>query len=510
MLRGQVGDATGQGADPAVGVEESGLRIFRGVPYARPPVGDLRLRPPRPTEPWSGVRAAAGYGPWAPQNVPDNPIAAVAPSTQDEDCLTLNVWTPGLDGAGRPVMVWVHGGAFTGGSGASPLYAGARLAERGDVVMVTINYRLGILGFLGHSGLADDPEGPPANWGLLDQVAALGWVRDNIAAFGGDPGNVTVFGESAGGMSVSDLLTMPAAAGLFHRAIVQSGPPVATTVARAEEHAAKLLAELGLTDPAGLRSVPVDALLAAQTGVLAPKPGAGLTLVPAVDGTSLPVTPLDAFRDGSAAPVPLLIGTNRHEAKLFMVADPKNRDPDEDTLLRRIDRALTANGVPLRAEDVVDAYRSARAARGDRTDPRELWSAIETDRMFRIGSLEAATAHARRQPATFSYLFDWESPAMDGALGACHALEIPFVLGNLDAPGIDRFAGSGPAASALSEQMMDAWLAFARTGDPRHPGIPDWPAYDADHRPTMVFGRDTRVEEAPMDTERAVWAQGSP
>jgi para-nitrobenzyl esterase len=212
--------------------------------------------------PWPGVRAAREYGLWAPQNAPASTLTGDAPSAQGEDCLTLNVWTPGLDGAARPVLVWIHGGGFTGGSGASALYRGARLAERGDVVVVTINYRLGILGFLAHPGLAD-PEagGAQGNWGLLDQVAALGWVRDNIAAFGGDPSNVTIFGESAGGMSVSDLLTMPAAGGLFHRAIAQSGPPSAIAMARAEESAAKLMAELGVSDPARLRDVPVEALL---------------------------------------------------------------------------------------------------------------------------------------------------------------------------------------------------------------------------------------------------------
>jgi para-nitrobenzyl esterase len=377
------------------------------------------------------------------------------------------------------------------------------LAERGDVVVVTINYRLGALGFLAHGGLADD-EGAMGNWGLLDQAAALGWVTENITAFGGDPANVTIFGESAGGMSVCDLMTMPAAQGRFHRAIAQSGPPAATTMARAEEHAAKLMAELGVTDPVQLRAVPVDALLAAQRAVVRP-PGGGLPLLPVVDGSSLPSAPSEAFADGSAVAVPLLIGTNRDEAKLFMVADPKNRDPDEDVLLRRIERAFVTNDVGLEAREVIDRYRAARASRGEATDPRSLWSAIETDRMFRIGSIRAAGDHARHQPATFSYLFDWESPAMQGALGACHAVEIPFVLGNLEVPGMDRFAGSGPETAALSERMMDAWLSFARTSHPGHAGIPNWPSYDVEERSTMVFGRAIHLERAPMDDERALW-----
>ena len=488
------------------GIGEAGLCVFRGIPYASPPVGELRLRAPRPATPWTGVRNATAFGPAAPQNPPVGSLTGEVPLPHDEDCLTLNVWTPATDGARRPVLVWIHGGGFTSGSGSEPLYSGAALARRGDVVVVTINYRLGVLGFLAHPGLADEEfAGAQGNWGLLDQAAALGWVRDNIGAFGGDPANVTVFGESAGSMSVCDLMALPSAAGLFHRAIAQSGPPSATTMDRAEEHAAKLMAELGCADPAQLRAVPVEALLSAQQGVLSPRAGGGLALVPVTDGASLPTDPARAFASGTAARIPLLIGTNRDEAKLFMVADPKNRDPDEDVLLRRIDRAFGASGIKLSPQRAIDAYRAARRARGESTTPRVLWSAIESDRMFRIGSVRAATAHARLQPATYAYLFTWESPGMRGALGACHALEIPFVLGNLDAPAMDRFAGSGPAATALSEQMMDAWLAFARGGDPAHAGLPDWPAYEESARSTMVFGAETRLEHAPMDAERAFW-----
>ncbi len=493
------------------GVREGALEVFRGIPYARPPVGELRLRAPRPPEPWAGVRDAARFGPWAPQNVPASPLTGDAPGAQDEDCLTLNIWTPGVDDGRRPVMVWIHGGGFTGGSGASALYGGGPLAERGDVVVLTVNYRLGILGFLAHPELADEEAGGArGNWGLLDQVAALGWVRDDIAAFGGDPGNVTIFGESAGGMSVSDLLVMPSARGLFHRAISQSGPPSGMTMARAEEHAAKLLAELGLGTPSQLRSVPLEALLEAQGSVLSSRAGAGLVLVPVVDGASMPVAPLEAFVDGSAERVPFMVGTNRDEAKLFMVADPQNRDPDEDLVLRRLERGLAFDGIDRSTAGIVDAYRRARAPRGDPIDPRELWSAVESDRMFRVGTLRAAEAHARHQPDTYCYLFNWESPAMGGALGACHALEIPFVFGNLGVAGMDRFAGSGPGALGLSEQMMEAWIGFARSAAPSHRGIPEWPRYEEGSRSTMVFGPATHVEDAPMEVERALWEEVLP
>lgn len=480
------------------GAVDGGVRAFRGIPYARPPVGALRLRAPQPAEPWTGVRSAAGYGAWSPQNPPVSTLSGDMPGPQDEDCLTLNVWTPGSDGA-RPVLVWIHGGGFVGGSGASSLYRGAALAARGDVVVVTINYRLGILGFVAHPGLADgDAGGVCGNWGLLDQVAALDWVRDNIAAFGGDAGNVTVFGESAGGMSVADLLAVPAARGLFQRAIVQSGPPNAVPLARAEETAAKLLAELGVTIE-GLRDVPVPSLLAAQAALVADRRGGPLPLVPVVDGVVLPAAPGPAIADGSAAAVPLLIGTNRDEFKMFVVGDPKGRDPGEDVVRRRLERSFAAADLPVDPSALIEGYRDIRHRRGQPVEPRELWCAIESDRMFRVGSIRAAEAHAAHQARTFGYLFTWESPAMHGALGSCHALELPFVFGTLDSPGMDRFAGAGPAATALSEQMMDAWLAFARGSDP------GWPAYGPQRRATMVFGPDGGVVDAPFDEERQLW-----
>ena len=491
------------------GLAEAGLQVFRGIPFAAPPVGELRLRAPRAVKPWTGVRPATEFGCWSPQNSPATTLSGQLPGEQAEDCLSLNVWTPAADSARRPVLVWIHGGGFIGGSGAMNLYAGARLAARGDVVVVTVNYRLGILGFLAHPDLADSDAadgaaGATGNWGLLDQVAALRWVRDNIAGFGGDPDNVTVFGESAGGMSVSDLLAMPSTEGLFRRAIVQSGPPNAVSMEKAEGITAKLLAELGVTSVAALRELPQQTLLDAQAKLVAERRSEGLPLLPVVDEVTIPLAPQRAIAAGVARDIELLIGTNRDEAKMFMVADPKNRDPDEGVLHRRIEAILRANDIVLSPDDLIDGYRNAREARGQSTSPRELWSAIDSVRMFRIGSIRAAESQSAFTP-TYMYLFDWESPAMGGALGACHALELPFVFGTLHDPGIDKFAGSGPDATRLSEQMMDAWLAFARTGNPNTDGVPEWTAYDGTRRSTMVFGAHTHAEDAPYDEERQLW-----
>jgi para-nitrobenzyl esterase len=397
--------------------------------------------------------------------------------------------------------VWVHGGGFTAGSGAMPLYSGGRLATRGDVVVVTINYRLGLLGFLAHPDLTDEESGAAGNWGLLDQVAALRWVRDNIAAFGGDPGAVTIFGESAGSMSVADLLALPGAAGLFHRAICQSGPPRAMDMGRAEAATAKLLAEVGASRPADLRQVPVERLLQAQSALLGGSGGGLLRLSPVVDGAALPRAPEEALADGASAHVPLVIGSNRDEWKLFIAGDPAGRDPDEDVVRRRIESAFRADGVRRTAAEVMDAYRALRAADGRPAGPRDLWSAIESDRVFRLGSIRAAEDHAKHQADTYMYLFEWESPALGGALGAAHGVEIPFVFDALDQPRQDRFAGTGPEAAALAGQMQDAWAAFARTG---RPGV-GWPRYQADSRTTMIWGRASGPVDAPLEEERRIW-----
>lgn len=496
------------------GRELDGVWAYSGIPYARSPEGPFRWRPPQPPEPWSGVRDALDFGPIAPQSPPIPGIAVPGdPVAQDEDCLTLNVWTPAPDGRPRPVMVWIHGGGFTSGTGAGLLYRGGDLVRHGDVVVVTVNYRLGALGFLGHPALVEGSPAPEAvgNWGLLDQVAALRWVRDHIAGFGGDPGNVTIFGESAGGMSISALLGAPSARGLFHRAIIQSGPPYTHSLARAGRAAEDLAKGLGIGEitRAVLESVPAADLVAVTQALQNRTPPPGelpLPFLPVVDGAFLPRRPEEAVAAGEMAEVPLLVGTNRDELTFFGLGDPELADMDDEGLARWIGRA-TPDRSPT---DVIETYRSVRAARGEPTTPRDLWVAAGSDLVFRWPSLCLATAQRAHQAATFVYLFTWETPAFGGLLGSCHALEIPFVFGAVRRPLIAAFAGGGPDAEALSARMQQAWLSFARAADPSHEGIGRWPAWDATRRATMVFGPGGGAADAPRNDELAVWERASP
>jgi para-nitrobenzyl esterase len=478
------------------GHERGGHLAFLGVPYARPPVGELRFMAPQPLEAWSGVRDALAFGPCAPQD----PLAAPgfkAEGPESEACLYLNVYTPALDGPGRPVLFWIHGGGFSHGSGSQPSYDGGPLAERGDVVVVSIHYRLGALGYLYLGQHGGERWGAATNAGQLDQIAALRWVRDHIAAFGGDPAQVTIFGESAGAVAVTTLLAMPEARGLFAKAIAQSG--TANRLGGTDNAAAvatRYLRTLGIpdADPEKLRAAPVDALLRAQ--------GPRGPLSPLVDGKSLPRRPIAAIREGLACDIPLLVGTNRDEQKLYVQVP---RAPIDDAALEQQVRAQLPPAAAERAREVITVYRKSRAVRGLPSSNCDILDAVQTASRFRIPATRLCEAHVAHQPRTFLYQFDWESPARRGELGACHGLEVPFVWGTVGKNGDPRFTGVGPAADQLAAQMMDAWIAFARTGDPSHPGIGPWAPYSVRSRQTMIFGRRCGAEAAPFEEERAVW-----
>lgn len=489
------------------GTQAAGHQSFLGVPFAKPPVGELRFLPPQPAEPWSGVREATAFGASCPQG--EHPVPGMAASgPRDEDCLYLNVYTPASDGGSRPVLFWIHGGGFTLGSGSEALYNGGPLAERGDVVVVSIHYRLGALGYLHLGGHGGDEWGATANAGQLDQVAALEWVRDNIAAFGGDPSSVTIFGESAGSVAVGTLLAMPAASGLFHRAVLQSGTPFRTAGAEAAGRlTAAFLGELGLerADRERLQAAPVEAILAAQVAAPAKVHGAAAAgFAPVCDSTTLPERPMDVVRAGGAAAIPVIAGTNRDEVKLFNTPS-RNAPPLEDADLATQVAETLGDGHAGRVGEVIEVYRRSRAGLGLSTANRDLRDAIQTDARFRVPAARFAEAQSAHQPSTYSYLFTWESPARGGVMGSCHALEMPFVFGTLDAPTQDRFAGTGPEAERLAANMMDAWVAFARGGDPSHAGIDAWTPYDSESRSTMVLGRTSEAQDAPFEEERAVW-----
>ncbi|MEZ5144177.1 MAG: carboxylesterase/lipase family protein [Acidimicrobiales bacterium] len=491
-------------AGKIAGRDKGGVLLFAGIPYAAPPVGERRFRPPEPHPGWNDVRDATRFGAVSVQTGDVLGAIGAAPAPDwSEDCLFLNVQTPALDDARRPVMVWIHGGAFVNGTGATPWYDGSRFVRHGDVVVVSINYRLGALGWL-HLGQLDAGFTASGNSGLLDQIAALAWVRDNIAGFGGDPDDVTVFGESAGGMSVGTLLGTPSASGLFAKAIPQSG--AAHNVSSADEAAAvteAFVAELGgggveavlAATPERLLEVQQAVSLAMTTGKLPRRStsASGLPFGPVIDGEVLPRHPYEAVRDGSAASVPLLVGTTRDEWNLFALM--AGSVEDADALLRRLGRIVE------RPEPLAAAYREVRAE----ASHDELFSAIMTDRVFRVPAIRLAEAQAVHQPDhTFMYLFEWASTAFGGRLGSCHALEIPFVFDNLDKAGVSMLTGEG-APQSVADAMHAAWLAFARTGSPAHDGLPAWPAYDHDGRATMHFGEPCHLEHDPAPAERLAW-----
>ncbi len=490
------------------GTQENGLCVFRGIPFAAPPVGDLRFKAPQPVEPWDGVRETKSFGSISLQ-APNEMLEALLPVSdppqpQSEDCLYLNVWTPGLDGA-RPVMVWIHGGAFTIGSGSEDYYDGANLAARGDVVIVTINYRLGALGFLNLPALGQ------TNFGMRDQVAALKWVQDNIANFGGNPDNVTIFGESAGGMSVASLMASPEAAGLFQKAIPQSGAAHnALSNEETNATAIKFCKALGIdpddvdalmaADPADIlaASVAVDPIASAESASDMADAGASPTpqmpFQPVIDGAFLSSMPIDHIRDGSADGVATLVGSLDEEMKLLAAAGPAEPMTEE---------AVTAMFGMMHPDpaSAFATYRAARRERGEDDSPGEIFVAAIGDVMLRVPGLRLADAQTSRAP-TYAYLFDWKSPGMNGALGSCHALELPFVFGtHALAP---DFAGAGPAADAFAEATMDTWLAFARTGNPANDSA-EAPSWDSETKPIMVLGDNVRVEHAWRDAEISVW-----
>ncbi|MFC8219820.1 carboxylesterase/lipase family protein [Streptomyces sp. NPDC057362] len=476
------------------GRTEDGLAVFRGIPFAQPPVGEARFAAPRRPRPWDGVRDAYAFGPPPPQDLGVAGTVGPPDVPEGDDWLTVNVWTPAADPAAhRPVMVWIYGGAYKMGHSGNPAYDARRIAADGDLVVVTLNYRVGMEGFA-------HIEGAPANRGLLDQVAALVWVQDNIAAFGGDPGRVTIFGESAGAGSVASLLAMPRAAGLFRRAVAQSVPGTFFSTELARDIGADLAAELGLRPTvADLSDIAPDQLVRAGQALAPKMPGnvarwgqAAPTITPyapVVDGEILPVTPWQALRSGAARDIDLMVGHNRDENRLFTMMAGKLGKIDED-------RASAA--LRLYAPHGEAAYRAAFPG----ASAHDLYEHVQTDWLFAMPSLHLAEAHLAGGGRAHVYELTWPAPAFGGALGACHALDIPLLFGTFQADlALLQFGGAEPSeeALALSSRFRASWTAFARTGDP------GWPAYDTQRRLVQVLDTEPTVAPYPEETSRRLW-----
>jgi para-nitrobenzyl esterase len=487
------------------GIDNAGIKTFKGIPYGVSTAGSNRFMPPIDPGKWTGVRDALEYGHSAPQRDPAAQpangglgVAAQGLPVEGEDCLVLNVWTPAVnDGRKRPVMFWCHGGGFATGSGSSPDTDGTNLARRGDVVVVTINHRLNVLGFANLSEFSRDFAASGDN-GMLDIVHALKWVRTNIAHFGGDPNTVMIFGQSGGGRKVETLLAMPSAKGLFHRATIESG--AALQVAGrdlAMRNAEKLLAKLGISksDVRELQKLPVEKIMAAYFAVIRDQPGVDQTVsgfVPSVDGKILPQQPFQPAASPVSADVPVMIGNTRTEMTLFANNDPEAFRLIDDGLTKRIGDMLGGN-----SQEMIALYRKLNPS----ATPSDIYFLIASD--YRYGGPTMKIAERRAalgKGPVYLYYFKWETPVQGGRLKSPHTMEIPFAFDNVKIS--TRLTGGGPEAMALADKLSDTWIAFARTGNPNTAKLPHWPAFNSSDRATMVIDNTSEVVNDPLREQR--------
>jgi para-nitrobenzyl esterase len=488
------------------GASANGVSSFKGVHYGASTEGAMRFLPPVPPKPWTGVRDALEIGPPAPQDAAGSNGASeirkamgdlIGPGTMGEDCLVLNVWMPSLrNGSKRPVMVWLHGGGYTSGSAGVPVYDGTNLARKQDVVVVGINHRLNVFGYLYLAELGGEKYADSGNVGMLDIVLGLRWVRDNIGNFGGDPGNVTIFGESGGGGKVSTLMAMPGTKGLFHKGIVESGSTLRVGSREdANKAAERLVAQLGITPNRidDLQKLPMDKLLAtlhSMAGPNAPRLG------PVVDGRSLPRNPFDPDAPPLTASVPMLIGTNATESTLLLGLGDSGLFSLDDAAMRTRLKAYLHLDDDSKLDSMIASYKKDRP----NATPSDIYFAVTTDRMMRMNAITQTERKAAQGTPAYMYLFGWQTPVLGGKLKSPHAIELSFVFDNVNTQ--TGMTGTGADLQALADRVSAAWAAFARTGNPSHPGIPKWPAYDTISRATMIFNDECQVVNDPSRDER--------
>jgi para-nitrobenzyl esterase len=486
------------------GEEVQGIKIFKGIPYGATTAGQNRFMPPADPAPWPGVRDTLHYGPSTPQSDPGSPRAVSPLSTasanlppESEDCLVLNVWTPALkDGRKRPVLFWCHGGGFVSGSGSSPGTDGANLARRGDVVVVTINHRLNVLGFTYLAEFGGSEFAASGDAGMLDIVHALGWVRNNIEQFGGDPNTVMIFGQSGGGRKVGTLLAMPSAKGLFHRAVIESGPTIQLVERdQAIGVAAMLLAKLNVSKAQvrDLQKMPVERIMSAYFAVVKDMAGQDQMtqgFSPTVDGSAVPRHPFHPAASPISADVPLMLGSTRTE--MTLLSDAASFSLDEAGMRGRV-KSLAGDS----SQTLIETYRKLNPG----ATPSELFFLIASDYRYGAPIIKIAERRAALgKGPVHLYYFTWETPVQGGRLKSPHTIEIPFAFDNVQ---ISRqITGGGADAMALGDKLSETWIAFARTGDPNTSKLPHWPAFNAADRPTMVINNQSRVVSDPIREQR--------